>query len=119
MIRMPRLLECPRCGLLIQRGKAPGGVAWHDCERVLELLARADQQVLSMDRAVAQIVTVAARRAEELSGRDLAALVGNVAKLQESLPKEVQGGEASGRLLQFLREDEPEAAPTPAVQGRG
>jgi hypothetical protein len=33
-VAIPELKECPDCGMLIQAGKNPHGLAYHECKRV-------------------------------------------------------------------------------------
>jgi len=36
---IPELIPCPRCGLALESGKNPDGLAWHECREGVELQA--------------------------------------------------------------------------------
>ena len=60
---VPRLIPCPECGLPVQAGTNPNGVAWHECQFVLDGLgtqtvtaSQVEQLALSRLRAHAAAV---------------------------------------------------------------
>lgn len=113
MIKVPPFFACPVCRLQVQKGRGPNGLVWHDCTEVQRLQALADAQVMTLELATAKVLTVAVEKAATMSGKELSALVGNLAKLREAeqditTKKDATDG-PSKRLLDLLRPDDPDA----------
>lgn len=109
------MIPCPRCQLAVPKGRGPHGTVWHDCAAVLELRKRAAaNEGITWDQAVSRLLAVAVSKAGDMTGKELAAVLGNLAKLREEMPQEKTDG---ADLLKFLRPDSP-VVPADSGDGR-
>lgn len=94
------LIQCPLCGLGLEEGTAPGGVAIHDCELVQRLRQPPPDPMTEKD-ALGHLLGIAVHRSAEWSGKDIAAVIDAL---------KTEGGQAGARgpspsLLTALRGD--------------
>lgn len=95
---VPLLHACIACGLPVQSGDGPGGLAWHDCEWVVELKASSlppppppppgESELLN------RITQSISSRVDKFNARELADVLDALAKLRAT--ENARGETASG-----------------------
>lgn len=103
---IPLLHPCIECGLGVETGNGPGGLAWHDCDTVNELreatVPPPPPPEPGMEEAVRRITQAVSARADKMNGRELAECIDALARLGGALggPKGGSGGGDDGSDLQ-------------------
>lgn len=105
---IPLLVACLECELPVQAGDGPGGVAFHDCQWVVELRAAslppAPAPEPGIQSLLDRVTQSLARRVDDFNARDLADVLKSLADLTAAQEKRHgQGSEGgTGDLLAFV-----------------
>lgn len=85
---VPPMKPCPACGLDLEEGTGPHGLAWHGCE----------PKASSADLVIAEVLTQMQTMAREAPVKDLVMLLAAVAEYKNAAP----GGEAPKEIQDWL-----------------
>jgi hypothetical protein len=102
---VPALHACVTCGLHVQGGEDPGGLAWHDCEQVLELKAAAlpppPKPPGGVESLLDLLTSSLAARVDRISPREAAEVLDAMARFEAARAKREGGGDGSSLAQQL------------------